>query len=155
MQYKAALTLGQLATNAVKLLPSSRPVAETGKKASGVPLSMSASDSQPLIGTGSRVMNRLRSQVAAHKDSGKGLTIDYLDRSLAQTQAEKDMRRQLATGLAEQESEALMSRSMEVPRVGFIDQNQSLTQTALQIGMSATAPAVRGGNNVGNNGAKN
>ena len=107
LQYKAALTLGQLASNAVKLLPTNRPNSSGGKAAAytggttrtlGTTAGMSADDdvnvngaTGPLIGTGSRVMNRLRSQVAAQKDKAKDITIEYLDKSLAQTQQERFM----------------------------------------------------------------
>jgi hypothetical protein len=118
LQYKAALTLGQLASNAVKLLPSNRPgssggaVGNGGGKMSGtagtdgggttrLSRTVGAAGTEedqgagaggapgPLIGTGSRVMNRLRSQVASQKDRAKDMTIEYLDRSLAQTQQER------------------------------------------------------------------
>ena len=39
-------------------------------------------------------MNRLRSQVAAQKEKAKDMTIDYLDRSVAQTQQERFLRKQ-------------------------------------------------------------
>ena len=53
MNYKAAITLGQLASNAVKLMPSNRPVS------AGDGANVNAGS----IGQGSRVINRLRSQV--------------------------------------------------------------------------------------------
>jgi hypothetical protein len=48
----------------------------------------------PLIGHGSRVMQRLRSEVAAaQKNVAKDMTIEYLDKSLAQTQQERFLQR--------------------------------------------------------------
>ncbi len=107
LQYKAALTLGQIASNAVRMLPNQKTAAEGGNatiKPSGTTRTLGAttggetmgatsSSIQPLIGTGSRVMNKLHSQIAAQKDFAKGMTIDYLDKSLAQTQQERFLQR--------------------------------------------------------------
>ena len=56
LQHKAALTVGQLATNAVKMMPSKGGVSggEVGKN-------------RDAIGHGARMMSRLRAQVAAEK----------------------------------------------------------------------------------------
>jgi len=105
LQYKAALTLGQLASNAVKMMPTkiNRPTISSHVKGPSATVaedgsvnnSAGASEGDlPVIGTGSRVMNRLRSQVAAQKEKARDMTIDYLDRSVAQTQQERFLRKQ-------------------------------------------------------------
>jgi hypothetical protein len=81
MQHKAAITLGQLASNAVRLIPTDRP-------------SSAGSGKDGKVGTGSKVLNRLRNQVNAEKNKGRDLTIDYLDKSLAKTQHEKYLQQQ-------------------------------------------------------------
>ena len=115
LQYKAAITLGQLASNAVKLMPSAnRPSSGPGSGSSAKSTAnlsspaatgaMSVSMSATSIGHGSRVMNRLRSQVAAQKDlnadKARERTMEFLDKSLAQTQQEQFMR-QTAAGAGE------------------------------------------------------
>lgn len=111
LQYKAAITLGQLASNAVRLMPASgnRPssgsstamkatssTANLGATSASGGGGMSVSMSATSIGHGSRVMNRLRSQVAAQKDldadKAREKTMEFLDKSLAQTQQEKYLR---------------------------------------------------------------
>jgi len=124
LQYKAALTLGQIASNAVRILPTTKTAAEGGNATvqpsatatmsrtmgattgtedlnASMSRTMGATtgtedlnaSTQPLIGTGSRVMNRLRAQVAAQKDFAKDSTLNYLDKSLAQTQQERFLQR--------------------------------------------------------------
>jgi hypothetical protein len=148
LQYKASLTLGQLATNAIKMLPNntiSATLAATTKinnnnknKSNSSRLSTSNinnnsnnstsisldddgvenGDKKSIIGHGSRVMNRLRSQIAtanttanlnntvnntannivnvqknnnnnnSNKHVAKDLTIEFLNKSLADTQKE-------------------------------------------------------------------
>jgi len=116
----------------------------------------------PVIGTGSRVMNRLRSQVAAQKEKARDMTIDYLDRSVAQTQQERFLRKQSelkamvttttenldslkATDDLMQPSRARgnisLSRSAD-QSIGLIAPAQAITRTALQIGASSSSPAL-------------
>jgi hypothetical protein len=176
LQHKAALTLGQIASNAVKLLPAQKTGAEggntmgrTGASAmtstartmgatAGTAVEGELNATNPLIGTGSRVMQRLRSQVAnAQKDAAKDMTIEYLDKSLAQTQQERFLQRSQSdrndlqglnntamkgtdnlagagagvVGRGARAGAAEMSRSMDQ---GFVTPGQTLTRTALQIG---------------------
>ena len=177
LQHKAALTLGQIASNAVKLLPtlktegapsamtrtagSLNSTAKTMNATAGSVHEGEMSATNPLIGTGSRVMQRLRSQVAnAQKDVAKDMTIEYLDRSLAQTQQERFLQRSQSDrqtlhdmNSAMKETDKLnatagagagsmknartggpveMSKSYDQP--GFITPGQTLSRTALQIG---------------------
>lgn len=69
LQYKAALTVGQLATNAVRLIPN-------GDK---------GGDS--VIGHGARMMTKVRTQQAVQK--GRQRTLDYLDQSVAEAEREQ------------------------------------------------------------------
>ena len=127
LQHKAALTLGQIASNAVRLLPTQKTAAEGGTTTRALGTTTSTmtrtmgatagtmndttemNGTQPLIGTGSRVMNRLRSQVvAAQKDAAKGMTIDYLDKSLAQTQQERFLQRSQSESQGLQDLNAAM-----------------------------------------------
>ena len=177
LQYKAALTLGQIASNAVRILPTTKTAAEGGnatvKPSATATMSRTMgattgtedlnASTQPLIGTGSRVMNRLRAQVAAQKDFAKDTTLNYLDKSLAQTQQERFLQRSQDTrdlqglnagmrgtdSLANGDNRAVrsagnnaeMSRSMDAG--GFITPGQTLSRTALQIGTGAgTVPAT-------------
>jgi len=71
LQYKAALTVGQLASNAVKLLPQ-------GGTVSGVNGGTSNTD----IGHGVRMMTKIKSQSAAQK--GRKNTLDYMEKSTAE-----------------------------------------------------------------------
>lgn len=80
LQYKAALTVGQLASNAVRLIPQE-----------GAPMPV-AGDEDSAIGTGARMLNRMRAQGAADKARQK--TIQYLDTSVEQTQKEAALMQQ-------------------------------------------------------------
>lgn len=106
LQYKAALTLGQLATNAVKLLPSGQQSAAGPNNVSTSIAALShvtmdqlsgenADHAQAALGltatvatsalkaaTTSRVTDRLRSQIAAQKDQAKADTLRFLDQSV-------------------------------------------------------------------------
>lgn len=109
LQHKAALTLGQIASNAVKLLPTQKTATELFTRTNASAMTTTARTlgatagtmvegelgaTNPLIGTGSRVMQRLRSEVAnAQKAAAKDMTIEYLDKSLAQTQQERFLQR--------------------------------------------------------------
>jgi hypothetical protein len=66
MQYKAALTVGQLASNAVKLLP----------KGGG---GLGAAKAALQIGHGAKLMNRVRGEVALAR--GRDDALSYLDKS--------------------------------------------------------------------------
>ena len=71
LQHKAALTVGQLATNAVKLMP------KAGAVAGGV-----VGKDRDSIGHGARMMGRLRAQVAAEK--ARSITLQQLDKAGAE-----------------------------------------------------------------------
>jgi hypothetical protein len=100
------------------------------------------------IGTGSRVMSRLRAQVASQKDRGRDETIGYLDKSLAQEQQDRFYQRQAKE---REEAEQKEKMSAEVVRLnrqlanpsegGFVTPGQTLTQAALQIGYQGDAKA--------------
>ena len=109
MQYKAALTVGQLASNAVRMLPKGGGV-QGG--ANGGP--------DPIIGHGAKMMNRLRSQVNAQK--AKESTIGVLHKSLAESERDEAMQRQ-----ADEERAALQASDRM--------HQSNVTQTALNIGL--------------------
>ncbi len=74
----------------------------------------------PVIGTGSRVMNRLRQQVASQKQKGRDQTIGYLDKSLADTQQERFFKRQqeeAAASAAAGDLDATMAATAEINRL--------------------------------------
>jgi hypothetical protein len=165
LQYKAALTLGQLATNAVKLLPnqSGATIASASAKGLGntnattmtgtagtLPTvnlaSLSHANMQTLASTNplygettdlmnanaevaggaanartSKVTERLRSQIAAQKAKAKDITMEFLDKSLAKTEAEKALLKAGGAG-----GDPLLSRSLDMSR--------TVTQIALNIG---------------------
>jgi hypothetical protein len=75
LQYKAALTVGQLASNAVRMIP------QEGGGGRG-------DDEQP-IGHGARMLNRMRTSQAS--DKAKQKTLQYLDHSVEATQREAAM----------------------------------------------------------------
>lgn len=154
LQYKAALTLGQLASNAVKLLPNANnktassiapishskmeslnsalpPVEAVAQNAalaqSIVTIGNSASGVDNLKGKGSRV-DRLRSEINAQKERAKTTTLNFLDQSLAKTEAEQ---RLVKTSTASN-PDLLMTRSLDAKG----DPGRTVTQIALQIGAS-------------------
>jgi hypothetical protein len=100
LQYKTALTVGQLASNAVRLLPT---------KAGGA---------TGVIGHGSKMMEKLRTQVNAQK--AKANVMENLEASLENERKAKEWDLQLKT-----ESQNQLLR------------NQTVTQTALQIGIAS------------------
>jgi hypothetical protein len=154
LQYKAALTLGQLATNAVKLLPSNAQgktaniaslshatMESLGKTdtlhGSGKLLSASAGKDSLKPSSSSRVTERLRAQINAQKKVASDSTINFLDKSLAQTQQEKTLNERAAMG---DTSNLMMSRSLD--GTGFLHGQQTVTQAALQIGTQSLTPAT-------------
>lgn len=91
LQYKAALTVGQLASSAVKILPSAEISHATGghtgrHNAAIMSASMQTANGEEgaTIGHGVRVMNKLRTQVDMQK--ARQRTLEYLDKSLQATQ---------------------------------------------------------------------
>ncbi len=157
LQYKASLTLGQLASNAVKLLPSNAQ----GKTANIAALSHATmenlgktdtlhgtgSQSMKLLGSSgkdatkpsssSRVTERLRAQINAQKKVASDQTIDFLDKSLEKTQQERMLNERAAMG---DTSNMMLSRSMDA--TGFLSGQQTVTQAALQIGTQPLAPST-------------
>ena len=71
LQYKTSLTIGQLATNAVKLIPS-RP---TGTMPTETMMKTEE------IGTGTKILTKIRAQSDVQK--GRELTLGYLNSSLS------------------------------------------------------------------------
>jgi hypothetical protein len=70
LQYKAALTVGQLASNAVKLIPNR-------EQAAGITVQ------EGKMGHGANMLTKLRSAANTNSNSkGKDLTVGYLDKSL-------------------------------------------------------------------------
>lgn len=123
LQYKAALTLGQLATNAVKLFPGNNNTSSSAdggmlrsSTASSLApishmtmnnLSATQADSDALGLTAkiaentimlsnkqqikSRVTEKIRNHIQAQKDFATNQTMNYLNKSLEQTEAEKQL----------------------------------------------------------------
>jgi len=134
VQYKAALTVGQLASNAVRLMPKmglgiglNKQGGEDGKGGNGV-------------GHGAKVMDRLREQVNAQK--GKQITQDYLDKS-SQRVADKAQLEAEELQRAREEIAALQAADAEVKELmgdtaaslpGGGATGLAITRTALQIG---------------------
>lgn len=112
LQYKAALTVGHLASNAVRILPT-----EASPAAGGM-ITASATGGEPLIGHGSRVLGRLRGQVDAQK--ARSRTMEYLDQSLDMTKRNAEL--EGGGGAA-----------------AGPGGRQSITQTALSIGLPPVA----------------
>jgi len=83
LQYKTSLTIGQLATNAVKLIPS-RP---TGT----MPTETMIKPDE--IGTGAKILTKIRAQSDVQK--GRELTLSYLNSSLTDS---RDMIENSSTG---------------------------------------------------------
>ena len=73
LQYKAALTVGQLASNAARILPEG-----AAKESEG-----------GIIGHGARMLNKMKSH--ASSDKAKTKTLQYLDASVEQSQKEAAM----------------------------------------------------------------
>ena len=71
LQYKAALTVGQLASNAVKLLP------QQGSLIGSDPNSSSNSN----IGYGAQMMGKIRAQAASQR--GRKMTNEYMEKSVS------------------------------------------------------------------------
>ncbi len=89
LQYKAALTVGQLASSAVRILPSADTSHTSGggghangKHSSA--LTNADGEDEPTIGHGARMMGKLRIQAEIQKARQK--TLEYLDKSLQATQ---------------------------------------------------------------------
>lgn len=83
VQYKAAITVGQLASNAVKMFPNGQDktkvgtTSASGRGGDGVPDVPSSS----AIGTSSKMLDRLRGQVNDQK--GRQITKDYFEKESA------------------------------------------------------------------------
>ena len=98
LQYKAALTVGQLASSAVRILPSASVSHASGGQTAAVAVAAGGSRYKPdiagtteasedgTIGHGARMMGKLRVQGEMQK--ARQRTLEYLDRSLANTQRE-------------------------------------------------------------------
>jgi hypothetical protein len=88
VQYKAAITVGQLASNAVKMFPNAKDKTQigttsaSGRGGDGVPDVPSSS----AIGTSSKMLNRLRNQVDEQK--GRQVTKDYFEKETAPADGE-------------------------------------------------------------------
>ena len=145
--------MGQLASNAVRLMPKMGLGAGQGKEGGGA------------IGHGAKVMDRLREQVNAQK--GRKSTQDYLDKSTAQAankaQSERDAE-ELAR--AREEIAALQAADADIQEAlgglgstagsvpGGGETGLAITRTALQIGSSvagssSTSPHGGGGSGRG------
>ena len=131
VQYKAALTVGQLASNAVRLMP---------KMGLGVGLNKQGGEGGNGVGHGAKVMDRLREQVNAQK--GKQITQDYLDKS-SQRVADKAQLEAEELQRAREEIAALQAADAEVKQLmgdtapslpGGGATGMAITRTALQIG---------------------
>jgi hypothetical protein len=133
LQYKAALTLGQLATNAMKLLPTAGGNATTSLATTQLAQrshqkmeTLNSTDVLPyseannLKGKGSRV-ERLRNEINQQKDRAKDTTLAFLDNSLAKTESER-----MLTKNGSADETQYLSRSLNDAR--------TVTQIALQIG---------------------
>jgi len=121
VQYKAALTVGQLASNAVRLMPKMGLGAGQGKDGGA-------------IGHGAKVMDRLREQVNAQK--GRKSTQDYLDKSTAQA---------VNKAQSERDAEELARAREEIAALQAADAD---IQEALG-GLGSTAGSVPGGGETG------
>ena len=115
LQYKAALTVGQLASNAVKLLPQKERAGMAGVP--GV--------TDKAIGHGVRVLGKLREQ-ANNTQKGKDITTNYLDKSLKQSKQQMDD----DEALRRSETSARKGRGNGSDQIGDL-----VTKTALKIGV--------------------
>ncbi len=115
LQYKAALTVGQLASNAVKLLPQKERAGMAGVP--GV--------TDKAIGHGVRVLGKLRDQ-ANNTQKGKDITTNYLDKSLKQSKQQMDD----DEALRRSETSARKGRGNGSDQIGDL-----VTKTALKIGV--------------------
>ena len=129
LQYKAALSVGQLASNAVRLLPSN----------------INDRTSNNIIGHGSRVLNRMRindgqtqsvtsgttvtGSVTASRGRGGELTNEYLNRSLRTTGNNADNNHRLMSVSASQDS-------------GLNDYSRMLTSAAMNIGTNQSVTSM-------------
>jgi hypothetical protein len=113
-------------------LPPVEAVAQNAALAQSiVTIGNSASGVDNLKGKGSRV-DRLRSEINAQKERAKTTTLNFLDQSLAKTEAEQ---RLVKTSTASNHPDLLMTRSMDAKG----DPGRTVTQIALQIGASGNS----------------
>jgi hypothetical protein len=125
LQYKAALTLGQLASNAVKLLPTASsniaPISHqkmetlnsTVDLGTTEVLGMNAKTASSLGagGSGNRSrVEKLRNEIQSQKEKAKEATLGFLDSSLNKTQTERNLS---STALDRTADSAMVTRSLD------------------------------------------
>jgi hypothetical protein len=158
LQYKAALTLGQLASNAVKLMPGNNTAVVGGKNIAPVSHALMETLSQndtmagafskaaltslkdPKSSSNSRMTERLRAEINAQKQNAKDSTLGFLDKSLQQSATSRLGSAQNTTSNMGDTSNLMMSRSLDAGK--FLQPGLTMTQTALQIGTQPLTPST-------------
>ena len=160
LQYKAALTLGQLASNAVKLVPSAggtssniAPVshekmdslAKTNTSANAYAGSgkLGASSSSSQSQSQSRVTERLRAQINAQKKAAQDSTLSFLDQSLQQTQEQRQLTQTVSMSASRAAGTTGLGDTRDLMASRSLDSANFLRAAAATTTMSDAVPAVK------------